>query len=424
MTAKIAGASEVMVRLSDLTSEPKRMLPPIKGFEEQPLVSLEKSVQPLLSFVPDVEQMVWTVKQNCEKPEDDLTPDESGSIMLYTLEWEPSQSSFYRILNTALRSANRQELRPWFLYLRLIIYALAKLPSLSCRTIYRGVQIDISKDFIKDKIFIWWAFSSCTSTIDVIKDFLGNNGSRTIINIECDSAKDISRHSFYQKENEILLYPARQLKVISSLDTGNRLHIVQLKEISPPFPLIHIPQITSTPSTTIIYPRSRQANTKKQDDVVTIGVHDLVLNEKCPVFDDENSEKIFVSVEFLNYPAEELETPLSLVKGKPNKKYSFNFQKDLPMRDQKKKQQLAELVGPQSSGEYVIRYTSNNDILLFYFRIKFVVVAEPPENCQRSLNCVDIGYATVNAKQLLRDQEDYVEKSINGKTKFHFFFLI
>jgi len=68
---------------------------------------------------------------------------------------------------------------------------------------------------------------------------------------------------------------------------------------------------------------------KKQDDIVTIGVHELVLNEKCSVFDDDNCEKVFVSVEFLNYAPEELETPLSLVKGEPNKKYSFNFQKGL-----------------------------------------------------------------------------------------------
>jgi len=126
------------------------------------------------------------------------------------------------------------------------------------------------------------------------------------------------------------------------------------------------------------------AHSKKQDDVVTIGVHDLVLNDKCSVFDDENCEKVYVSVEFLNYPPEDLETPLSLVKGEPNKNYSFNFQKgffrriflifflihfffskDFPIHDQEKKQQLAQLVGPQSSGEYVLLniYKNNNHIL-------------------------------------------------------------
>jgi hypothetical protein len=92
------------------------------------------------------------------------------------------------------------------------------------------------------------------------------------------------------------------------------------------------PPITSTryvdeSDPDIVYHSSMSAHSKKQDDVVTIGVHDLVLNDKCSVFDDENCEKVFVSVEFLNYPMEELETPLSLVKGEPNKKYSFNFQK-------------------------------------------------------------------------------------------------
>jgi hypothetical protein len=163
MVEKSVDESKLMVRLSDLTSEPRRMLPPIKGYENQPIVTLEQSVEPLISFVPDVEQMVWTIKQNCEKPQDGVTPDESGSIMLYTLEWEPPQLSSYFILNSTLRSQNRQELRPWFLYLRLIIYALAKLPSISPRTIYRGVQIDTDKESIKHKTLIWWVRVVCFS---------------------------------------------------------------------------------------------------------------------------------------------------------------------------------------------------------------------------------------------------------------------
>jgi hypothetical protein len=69
------------------------------------------------------------------------------------------------------------------------------------------------------------------------------------------------------------------------------------------------------------------SSNRKRDDIVTIGVHDLVLNERCTVFDDDNCEKVFVSVEFLDYPAQDLETPLALPKVEPNTKYSFNFQK-------------------------------------------------------------------------------------------------
>jgi Ran GTPase-activating protein (RanGAP) involved in mRNA processing and transport len=113
--------------------------------------------------------------------------------------------------------------------------------------IYRGIRMDVSEEFPEGKSFIWWAFSSSTSSIKVLEQFLGQNGNRTIFNIECDSARDISKHSFYQSENEMLMYPARQFQVISKFNSGNKLKIIQIKEIQPPFSLIQIPQ---TPSTT------------------------------------------------------------------------------------------------------------------------------------------------------------------------------
>jgi hypothetical protein len=248
MAANTNEKSKMMVRMCDLTSEPKRMFPPIKGYEKEQLVSLEQAVKPIIAFVPGVEEMVWTVKQNCEHPQHQLSSDESASIMLYTIEWMPRESSLYFILNQALRSQNRQELLPWFLYLRLFIFALAKLPSIKHRMIYQGIKMDLSEDFLEGKTFVWWAFSSSTSSIKVLEHFLGQTGERTIFNIECDSAKDISQHSFYQTENEILIYPARQFQVTSSFNAGNQLKIIHIKEIQPPFSLIHLPQ-TSSPTT-------------------------------------------------------------------------------------------------------------------------------------------------------------------------------
>lgn len=301
MAEKYVDDSKFMFRMSDFTSEPKRILPPIKGYEDQPLLTLEQSVEPLHFIVVDVEHMVWTVKQNCKNsPDSLLTSDESASIMLYTLEWSLRDSSFYFILNKTLRNQNRSELRPWFLYLRLVTQALAKLPSTTGRTIYRGIQLDISKEFVKDSTVIWWSFSSCTSTIDVIKNFLGNSGPRTIINIECDTAKDISGHSFYGFENEILLFPARQLKVVSSIDVGNQLHIIQLKEIQPPYPLIFIPDVPSKisskpvsqpmdhqklkdrinkfPDRSVIFLKNENLN---DDDDIELIVKEAILKKQC-----------------------------------------------------------------------------------------------------------------------------------------------
>ncbi|CAF4710498.1 unnamed protein product, partial [Rotaria sp. Silwood2] len=67
-----------------------------------PLVSLEHAINPLVSLIPDVEQMTWIAKQNCNSPKDGLTMDESASIMLYTMEWEPYEKSFYVTLNNTL----------------------------------------------------------------------------------------------------------------------------------------------------------------------------------------------------------------------------------------------------------------------------------------------------------------------------------
>ncbi|CAF4387115.1 unnamed protein product [Rotaria sp. Silwood2] len=236
------------LHFSDFVSEPKRMLLPIKGFEDKPLVSLEKAVEPLHSLVNDIGQMVWIAKENCQKPENCLSQDESASIMLYSMEWKPHESSFYYILNNVLRSQNRQELIPWFLYLRLVIHALSKLPASSPKIVYRGIRKDMSSEFSKGQKFIWWGFSSCTTSIEVLNNFLGQNGARTIFNIECQSGKSIGRHSFYEKEDEFLIYPAQQFEVISSYNAGNQLHIIHIKETSPPWPLFPKPaQVANDP---------------------------------------------------------------------------------------------------------------------------------------------------------------------------------
>ncbi|CAF3497595.1 unnamed protein product [Rotaria socialis] len=247
-----SNATGSSVRICDFPPESNQILPPIQGFEKMPLVSLEKSVESLKSIVPQLDHMVWTVMESCHEPKDMLTKDESASIMLYTLEWAPKETSFYYILNSTLRSQNRRELIPWFLYLRLFIFALSKLPSIVPRVIYRGVEKDMREEFPVGKKFIWWSFTSCTSSLDVLNSYLGKTGNRTVFNIICDSAKNISQHSSYASENEFLLYPARQFQVISSFDGGNGLHIIQVEEIQPPFHLIPIPKADS-PTPTIVF---------------------------------------------------------------------------------------------------------------------------------------------------------------------------
>jgi len=110
MTHEIAsGHNLVHSRFIDLRDEPMRLLHPIKGYENMPLVSLEAAVEPISHFFNSIDQYGWISKQNCENPEDGLTQDESASIHLYTMEFHPGPS-LYLLLNAMLRSKERENL--------------------------------------------------------------------------------------------------------------------------------------------------------------------------------------------------------------------------------------------------------------------------------------------------------------------------
>ncbi|CAF5170128.1 unnamed protein product, partial [Rotaria sp. Silwood1] len=157
------------LRFADMGSLPKRMLAPIEGYEKVPVVTLEEAVKPLVKIVPKVERNVFVVKQNCQEPEDGLNTDESASIMLYTYESMPHEDSLYVKLNETLRSEQRKNLIPWFLYLRLILTALDRLPT-ERRNAFRGVKENLCAEYPKGKVFIWWGFSSCTSSVEVLEN--------------------------------------------------------------------------------------------------------------------------------------------------------------------------------------------------------------------------------------------------------------
>ncbi|CAF4684890.1 unnamed protein product, partial [Rotaria socialis] len=217
------------------------LIPFIRGCEKMALVSLEEAVEPLISILPDVQRQAYVAKENCDNPADGLTQDESASIMLYTMIWEPVDECLYYVLNRILRSEGRRRLTPWHLFLRLFINALFRLPLLST-TVYRGVPLDLSMQYREGETIVWWGFSDCTTSVNVLQSeqFLGKTGHRTMFAIKSHSGRDIHRHSNYEAENAVLLMAGTQFKVISCLTQGD-LHIIQLEETIPPLPLVQPP---------------------------------------------------------------------------------------------------------------------------------------------------------------------------------------
>jgi hypothetical protein len=258
-------------RFLDAGEEPNQVLLPIRGYAKEPLLPLEDAVEPIFGLLDDLDIMVDTAKRNSKKPADGLTSNESAAIHLYTMQWEEPSVSLYTTLNSTLRSERREPLRPWFRYLKLILTALYKLPSLKS-VVWRGVRGNLSDQYDDDQV--WWGFSSCTESVDIMERFVGTSGIRTLFNIECINGKAIRSHSFFKKESEILLLPGTYFRVVGKWSPAKDLYIIHLREtpatrpyLEPPFQsaLSDAPTSPAAPSNTKIPATYNSPISKEQD---------------------------------------------------------------------------------------------------------------------------------------------------------------
>ncbi|CAF2033923.1 unnamed protein product [Rotaria magnacalcarata] len=231
-------------RFTDLCNEPvDHLLSPLKGYQNEPLVTLTEAIQPISSFFNEIEDYVYVAVHNCQYPADGLTQQEAASIYLYTMQFD-GESSLYVLLNQSLRAEKREILRPWFSFLKLFLTALYRLPSHS-GIVWRGVRgVDLSSKYKIGTKFAWWGVSSCTTHVEILESdqFLGKHGQRTLFSIECVNGKSIAKHSHYKStEKEIILMPGSYFEVMSQLNPSAELHIIQLKEITPPIVLVKPP---------------------------------------------------------------------------------------------------------------------------------------------------------------------------------------
>jgi hypothetical protein len=219
-----------MSRYTDVDLKNKR-LPPVGGYWNEHLVSLEEAVKSIESLFHDLKRSVKVAKKHCTFPsKHGLTRDESAAVYLYTMEG--GENSFYKVLNEALRSEYRPALKPWFPFLKLFDEALKKLPIVK-GSVWRGVPGDISGDFKRDQVLTWWSISSCSQSLDVIQGFLSSGSNSTIFMIEAINGKDASDYSYYPNESEVLLGLGTELRVkANTLKHHGGLNIVHLVQLS------------------------------------------------------------------------------------------------------------------------------------------------------------------------------------------------
>ena len=93
-------------------------------------------------------------------------------------------------------------------------------------------HLTLDKDFTKNQLFTWWSVNSCSSSVNVIKNFLGNDQSSTLFLIEAINGKKVSGYTEYENEDEVILRMGTQFRVKSdALDHPNGSHVVHLIEI-------------------------------------------------------------------------------------------------------------------------------------------------------------------------------------------------
>ncbi|CAF4184026.1 unnamed protein product [Adineta steineri] len=222
------------------------LLRAISGYQNEPLVTLEKAIAPIKHLLgEDIETDIYLAKMKSKRPKDGLTQDESGAVQLLTMDSSSYKESLYFILNQTLRSKNRQLLKIWYSYLQLLLSGLWKLPN-EKKIIWHGAKGNLSDQFDIDDDIIWWGFNSCLESLNVLEneEFLGKTGARTLFKIESCNGKVIRNHSFFEVESEVLLLPGTQLVVVGKEIHEPDTYIIHLKEIEkpavqllkPPFP--------------------------------------------------------------------------------------------------------------------------------------------------------------------------------------------
>jgi len=195
-----------------------------------PIVTLEQAIQPLIPILPKIQTYVRIVKDKCNYPADGLTSDQSASIMIYSMGWQPLDECLYVVLNRTLRTINRENLQPWFLYLKLLFSAILHLPSIYLN-VYRNCQFNLKEQYKKNEIFHWWDLSLCT-----ILQLDKNNSQKILFQIECHTIKDIHNHTYFSSDNSVLiLLPGTKFRVIQCINQE-----IILKEIQSSFLLENV----------------------------------------------------------------------------------------------------------------------------------------------------------------------------------------
>lgn len=198
-------------------------------YDEIPLVTIEQAIQPLISFLPNIEIYFQLIRDQCQRHSSDLlTFDQRASIMLYTIIWQPYDQCLYFQLNSILEKSDFEQLQSWTFYLKLLFSSLIQLPS-NYSIVYRASPIDLNRYYQLNQIIHWNDIYLCSNSIECIQEY---SNLQTIFLIECQTIRNLQSYCYEQQKNLSVFLPGTKFQVVDCIyHQIDKHYLIKLKEI-------------------------------------------------------------------------------------------------------------------------------------------------------------------------------------------------
>lgn len=219
-------------RLTD-ANDGQHSISSIEGVSDMPTPTcLAEACKTLKGVVPGIESAVknaQTAAKGLHRKGSRASEVYVAALYLYTMA-----HAFYQQLNAAMRHFDRSRAKPFFGYLKLLFCAMESLVQNEKKQLWRGVNLDLSRDHVVGDEVVWWGASSCTPKLAVAQGFLGNSGKRTLFSVASTTAVPIKECSAFRGEEEWLLAPGTRLRVEKVTNKQDEQCEISLAELPPP----------------------------------------------------------------------------------------------------------------------------------------------------------------------------------------------
>ena len=184
----------------------------IKGYEKEPLVSLDESLAPFDGRIQHLDAQIKQAKTHCRFPSDHhLTHDESAAIYLYSMRGD--DNSVHEHLQRAWNTGDHSQMKPWFRYLRLLRSGLNKLPNAK-GAVWQGTAYDsnLVSTLQSHSLPMYTCMGSCsTSMSDRKNDLNVKSGPRMVlVGYQSIDGKDVTGYT-EGNGKEVMVWPGVKL---------------------------------------------------------------------------------------------------------------------------------------------------------------------------------------------------------------------